>query len=142
MKLANGITFLTVLAVLTAGAAIAQTEHFHPKGKPPSEHTLKVLEAARKTLPFSDTRDFDEEKKGFIAAPESWTIMANAGNVAWDMERYKFLYCRGTVRVVMDSGSFHRGDCVAVEQGGVSANLRRVSSEFCFNNILFIFSSS
>jgi len=40
----------------------------------------------------------------------------------------------GTVRVVMDSGSFHRGDCVAVEQGGVSANLRRVSSEFCFNN--------
>jgi outer membrane lipoprotein SlyB len=40
----------------------------------------------------------------------------------------------GTVRVVMDSGSFHRGDCVAVEQGGPSANLRRVSSEFCLNN--------
>jgi outer membrane lipoprotein SlyB len=40
----------------------------------------------------------------------------------------------GTVRVVMDSGSFHRGDCVAVEQGGPSANLRRVSSEYCFNN--------
>ena len=40
----------------------------------------------------------------------------------------------GRVRVVMDSGNFHRGDCVAVEQGGVSANLRRVSSEFCFNN--------
>ena len=40
----------------------------------------------------------------------------------------------GTVRVVMDSGNFHRGDCVAVEQGGPSANLRRVSSEYCFNN--------
>jgi outer membrane lipoprotein SlyB len=40
----------------------------------------------------------------------------------------------GTVRVVMDSGNFHRGDCVAVEQGGPSANLRRVSSEFCLNN--------
>jgi outer membrane lipoprotein SlyB len=40
----------------------------------------------------------------------------------------------GTVRVVMDSGSFHRGDCVAVEQGGPSANLRRVSHEFCLNN--------
>ena len=40
----------------------------------------------------------------------------------------------GTVRVVMDSGNFARGDCVAVEQGGPSANLRRVSSEFCFNN--------
>jgi outer membrane lipoprotein SlyB len=40
----------------------------------------------------------------------------------------------GTVRVVMDSGNFHRGDCVAVEQGGVSANMRRVSGEFCLNN--------
>ena len=40
----------------------------------------------------------------------------------------------GTARVIMDSGNFHRGDCVAVEQGGPSANLRRVSSEFCFNN--------
>ena len=40
----------------------------------------------------------------------------------------------GTVRVVMDSGTFHQGDCVAVEQGGPSANLRRVSSEFCSNN--------
>ena len=40
----------------------------------------------------------------------------------------------GTVRVVMDSGNFHRGDCVAVEQGAPSANPRRVSSEFCLNN--------
>jgi alkyl sulfatase BDS1-like metallo-beta-lactamase superfamily hydrolase len=70
--------------------ALAAGEHFHPKGKPPSEHTLKVLKEARAKLPFSDTRDFEEEKKGFIAAPESWKIMGNAGNVAWDMERYKF----------------------------------------------------
>ncbi len=65
--------------------------HFHPKGKAPSEHTLRVLEQARETLPFDDTRDFDEDKKGFIAAPEAWTIQADAGHVAWDMERYKFL---------------------------------------------------
>lgn len=40
----------------------------------------------------------------------------------------------GTVRIIMDSGNFHRGDCVAVEQGGASANMRRVSEEFCSNN--------
>jgi hypothetical protein len=40
----------------------------------------------------------------------------------------------GTVRVVMDGGNFHRGDCVAVEQGGAAANMRRVSNEFCTNN--------
>ena len=64
--------------------------HFDPKGKPPSKHTIKVLEASRAALPFADKRDFDEEKKGFIAAPKSKKIMANAGNVAWDMERYDF----------------------------------------------------
>ena len=65
-------------------------QHFHPKGKPPSEHTLKVLEAAREGLPFSDTRDFDEDAKGFIAAPEFWQIKNADGVVVWDMERYKF----------------------------------------------------
>ena len=39
-----------------------------------------------------------------------------------------------TIRVVMDSGNFHRGDCVAIERGGPSANIRRVSGEFCSNN--------
>jgi outer membrane lipoprotein SlyB len=40
----------------------------------------------------------------------------------------------GTVRIIMDSGNFRSGDCVAVEQGGASANMRRVSEEFCRNN--------
>ena len=72
-----------------SGGASADS-HFHPKGKPPSAHTLKVLQEAHKTLPFSDTRDFDEEKKGFIAAPDFWVIKGEKGNVVWDMERYKF----------------------------------------------------
>ncbi|HYQ72689.1 MAG TPA: hypothetical protein VET88_12275 [Gammaproteobacteria bacterium] len=40
----------------------------------------------------------------------------------------------GTVQVIMDSGNFHRGDCVSVERGGASANMRRVSNEFCVHN--------
>ncbi len=69
---------------------IAQ-DHFHPKGKPASEHTIKVLKEARATLPFADKRDFEEQKKGFIAAPESKKIMADAGHAAWDLERFQFL---------------------------------------------------
>ena len=47
----------------TAGAAaVAPPEgHFHPKGKPPSEYTREVLRKARGSLPFADTRDFDEQ---------------------------------------------------------------------------------
>jgi len=80
-----------ILSVALAGNALAQPEHFHPKGKLPSEHTKKVLEASKAKLNFADTRDFDEQKKGFIAAPESRVIQAEAGHNAWDMERYQFI---------------------------------------------------
>jgi alkyl sulfatase BDS1-like metallo-beta-lactamase superfamily hydrolase len=65
--------------------------HFHPKGKAPSRHTLEVLRNARGGLPFSDTRDFDEQKRGLIAPMKDMKIMADAGHVAWDMEQFQFL---------------------------------------------------
>lgn len=36
-----------------------------------------------------------------------------------------------SVKVLIDRGNFRRGDCVAVEQGSKSANLRRVSDQYC-----------
>ncbi|MFG0283374.1 MAG: alkyl/aryl-sulfatase [Phycisphaerales bacterium JB039] len=65
--------------------------HFHPKGKAPSRHTLEALRKARQTLPFADRRDFEEQQRGFIAPMKDLKIMADAGHVAWDMERYQFL---------------------------------------------------
>ena len=70
--------------------AQSSDQHFHPKGKPPSEHTLKVIRKARETMPFADKRDFEEAKKGFIAPLNSKIIKADAGHVAWDIERYEF----------------------------------------------------
>jgi alkyl sulfatase BDS1-like metallo-beta-lactamase superfamily hydrolase len=65
--------------------------HFHPKGKAPSKFTLEVLETAKATLPLADEQDFEEQRKGFIAPMKDLTIMADAGHVAWDMERFQFL---------------------------------------------------
>ena len=65
--------------------------HFHPKGKAPSKYTLDVLKQARKGLPFGDARDFEEQKRGLIAPMKDLKIMADAGHVAWDMERFQFL---------------------------------------------------
>ncbi|GMQ75124.1 MAG: hypothetical protein BMS9Abin01_0368 [Gammaproteobacteria bacterium] len=45
----------------------------------------------RESLPFSDKRDFEEAKRGFIAEPNYKQIMAEAGNVAWDMGSYEWL---------------------------------------------------
>ena len=66
-------------------------KHFDSKGKYPSSYTIKLQEMARTSLPFEDTNDFDEAKKGFIAAPPYKQIKAEAGNVAWDMGSYDFL---------------------------------------------------
>ncbi|MEM9591039.1 MAG: alkyl sulfatase dimerization domain-containing protein [Pseudomonadota bacterium] len=65
--------------------------HFHPKGKPPSKFTIDALKSAKATLPFSDTRDIEEQKKGFIAPMKELKIKADAGHIAWDMERFQFL---------------------------------------------------
>ncbi|MBP1777979.1 MAG: hypothetical protein H6Q86_3990 [candidate division NC10 bacterium] len=87
-----------VASMLTAGGALAQAapgatevKHFQPKGNPPSKFTIELQNGLRKSLPFEDKRDFEEAKKGFIAAPAYKQIMAEAGNVAWDMGSYEFL---------------------------------------------------
>jgi alkyl sulfatase BDS1-like metallo-beta-lactamase superfamily hydrolase len=65
--------------------------HFHEHGKQPSAATIAAREAARERLPFDDERDFEEARRGFIAAPDYRQIMAEAGHVAWDMGNYDFL---------------------------------------------------
>ncbi len=95
--LVAGVAGLVTIVVFAAGGAGGEIQkvdpsvHFHPQGKPPSEHTLKILNEARETMPFDDTRDFDEARKGFIAPLNSKIVMADAGHVAWDVERYDFL---------------------------------------------------
>jgi hypothetical protein len=83
---------------LVSGASPARAQqidplrvHFHPKGKAPSKFTLETLAKAKANLPFADTRDLEEQKKGFIAPMKDLKIMADAGHVAWDMERFQFL---------------------------------------------------
>lgn len=77
-------------AVLSDPGAM-EGKHFDPKGKMPSKFTLELQNGLRKSLPFDDQRDFEEAKKGFIAAPSYKQIKAEAGNVAWDMGSYDYL---------------------------------------------------
>jgi alkyl sulfatase BDS1-like metallo-beta-lactamase superfamily hydrolase len=75
-----------------ADPAASATRHVHPKGKPPSASTIALQKQHRETLPFEDERDFEESRRGFIAAPPYRRIMAEAGNVAWDMGSYDWLH--------------------------------------------------
>ncbi len=86
----GGFQFDEKAARAADGAAPAEG-HFDPKGKAPSKFTLEALQRAKETLPFADQRDFEELKRGFIAPMPDLRIMADAGHVAWDMERFQFL---------------------------------------------------
>ena len=70
---------------------MSEYAHFHPNGREPSAFTRAFQEEQRGRLPFGDDRDFEEARRGFIARPDYDKIMADAGNVAWDMGRYEFL---------------------------------------------------
>ena len=84
---------VTIISLVFAASALAgpADQHFHPKGKMPSKFTVELQNGLRKSLPFEDKRDFEEAKKGFIAAPPYKQIKAEAGHVAWDMGKYEFL---------------------------------------------------
>lgn len=65
--------------------------HFDAKGNEPSEFTVAKWEELKNKMPFEDKLDFEEQKKGFIAAPDYKEILADDGHVAWSMGKYGFL---------------------------------------------------
>jgi len=95
LALAGLMVAATTLAASGGGVltdpGAAEGKHFHPKGKQPSKFTIELQNGRRASLPFEDRRDFEEAQRGFIAAPPYKQIMAEAGNVAWDMESYEWL---------------------------------------------------
>ncbi len=100
LALAVAITLLggfTGTAVAAGGGKVLadpgamEGKHFDPKGKMPSKFTIELQNGLRATLPFDDKRDFEEAKRGFVAAPPYKQIMSDAGNVAWDMGSYEYL---------------------------------------------------
>ena len=70
----------------------SEYQHFDPKGKGPSEFTIAKWEALKNSLPFDDKLDFEEQKRGFIAAPDYTQILGDDGHVVWDIVgQYDFL---------------------------------------------------
>jgi len=91
MNFIRRTTLVAVIIIAFSVNVFAAEKHFHPKGKMPSKFTVELQNGLRKSLPFDDKRDFEENKRGFIAAPDYKQIMAEAGHVAWDMGKYEFL---------------------------------------------------
>lgn len=86
----SSLLMATWLAACTSAVVVAQ-DHFNPKGNPASDSTVALQNELRFTLPFTDERDYQEARRGFIAEPDSRQILGASGNVVWDMSRYDFL---------------------------------------------------
>jgi alkyl sulfatase BDS1-like metallo-beta-lactamase superfamily hydrolase len=85
------ILLTTTFSIVISTPGFAQEQHFNPKGKLPSRYTIEKQNNLRQTLPFEDERDFEEQKRGFIAAPPYKQIKKEDGTVIWDMEAFEFL---------------------------------------------------
>ncbi|TLH49394.1 alkyl/aryl-sulfatase [Mycolicibacterium aubagnense] len=59
--------------------------------KPPTAAIAAANRAHIHSLPFGDTRDFDDADRGFIAALEPCVVTAADGRVVWDNDSYSFL---------------------------------------------------
>jgi alkyl sulfatase BDS1-like metallo-beta-lactamase superfamily hydrolase len=94
--LAKLIVINALIASVFATIVAAQNiKHLHPEGKMPSKVTVELQNGLRQSLPFEDKRDFEEARRGFIAAPSYRQIMAEKGHVAWDIGNYDFLLEEG-----------------------------------------------
>src|SRR2546430_17726145 len=60
-----------------------------PKGA--SASVIAQHAATLEALPFSDTRDFDDAKRGFLGTIENARIANPQGRVVWTLEPYGFL---------------------------------------------------
>lgn len=88
------VTGLVGQALAAGGGEIIKADpsrHFDPKGKAPSKYTVEVQKERRESLPFDDTRDFEEAKRGLIAAPDYKQIKADDGRVVWDIGSWEWL---------------------------------------------------
>ncbi|KGI70237.1 MBL fold metallo-hydrolase [Mycolicibacterium rufum] len=59
--------------------------------KPPTATIEAAHRAHLSSLPFDDTRDFEDADRGFIAAQKPCVITAADGRVVWDNDVYDFL---------------------------------------------------
>lgn len=60
-----------------------------PKGA--TSFTREINNSYLESLPFADKKDFEDAKRGFIAALPGGLIKGAQGNVIWDLNRYNFL---------------------------------------------------
>ncbi|MFY0581160.1 alkyl/aryl-sulfatase [Cystobacter fuscus] len=61
---------------------------------PPTERTVQLNAQVQQELPFSNTQDFEDARRGFIGTEPDLTITDKDGNVVWSLKPYQFIQGR------------------------------------------------
>jgi len=70
-------------------AANPQNTQINPKDATPE--TRRQHQETLRALPFAESRDFDDARRGFIGAPDTPSIVNNAGRPVFSLAPYEFL---------------------------------------------------
>ena len=85
----RSILFLSSILLLTGSLTFCDIGDGRPKEA--TTFTKKANEALLKKLPFKDTQDFKDAKRGLIATPEKLVIRDKSGRVVWDLTQFSFI---------------------------------------------------
>lgn len=79
-----GYTIQTILR-----GVISMTKKILPKAA--TSFTKKINNAVKEVLPFENTKDFEDAKKGFIATWDKVKVKASGGEKVWNLDDYQFI---------------------------------------------------
>jgi alkyl sulfatase BDS1-like metallo-beta-lactamase superfamily hydrolase len=87
----NAFVKLSIFGIITAALIHAAAAQDQDTRKDATDATRQANSALLNQLPFSDTSDFQDAQKGFIAALPSAIIKGSSGNVIWNPQQYGFI---------------------------------------------------
>ena len=88
MRIQSLLTGLSIVALVASGSFQAYSQE---APKDATEATKAANAELLQQLPFADTSDFDDAKRGLIAPLPSEMIQGQGGNAIWDPQKYSFI---------------------------------------------------
>ncbi|MQW58130.1 alkyl/aryl-sulfatase [Sinorhizobium meliloti] len=90
MHIGRYLSSLSLIAIVAAGTIPAYAQDAATQ-KDATEATRAANDALRTQLPFDDTSDFDDAKRGLIAPLPTEMIQGQGGNAIWNPQQYSFI---------------------------------------------------
>jgi alkyl sulfatase BDS1-like metallo-beta-lactamase superfamily hydrolase len=90
MRIGRYLSGLSIVALIASGAGPTYAQTPAPQNDA-TEATRAANDALLTQLPFNDTSDFDNAKRGLIAPLPTEMIQGQSGNAIWDPQKYSFI---------------------------------------------------